>query len=51
MLIAPILEGFGYFDEEKGKKKNKEFSDKERNKDGIQDSEEEDQKNNSFIQA
>jgi hypothetical protein len=42
--IAAILEELGYFDEEKKKDKKREISDKERNKVGLQDDWEEDQK-------
>jgi hypothetical protein len=44
VLIAAILEELGYFDEEKGKDKTREISDKERNKDSLQDRGEKDQK-------
>ncbi len=44
VLIAAILEELGYFDEKKGNDKTREISYKEGNKDILQDSEEEGQK-------
>ncbi len=41
VLMAAILEELGYFDEKKEKEKNREISDKEGNKDRVQDSGEE----------
>ena len=38
VLIAPILEELGYFDEKKGKDKKREISDKEGNEDNMQNS-------------
>jgi hypothetical protein len=44
VLIAAILEALGYFDEKKKQDKNGKITDKERNKDSLKDSGEEDQK-------
>jgi hypothetical protein len=44
VLVAAILEELGYFDENKGTDQKKEISDEEGNKDSLQGSGEEDQK-------
>jgi hypothetical protein len=44
VLIAAILEELGYFDEKKGNDKKRDISDKKGNKDSLQDSREEEQK-------